>query len=883
MITRSTHIVDGLLALRSARAAAAISGAIGREILTLPLLAGRLAGGLTTPAGTDVLYPAIQAALAAGGFQDIAGIAGLPGMPRAVLQSLDSVWRADLDLASLAHEAERFHDLALIEARIRESLPATHLLPRDLRDAAVKRADYSRTLLGTVTLAGIIEVDPVWRPLLNAITRVTELSWDMPDGVEQAWFGGAIRKSAAPGPTHISAEASADPKSEVVEALRWARRLLSTGQVKAQDIAIAATSTQDWDDHFLAYARSAALPVHFSHGVPALSTADGQTCAALADILGNGLSQERIWRLLRRLPSRPFASSLPEDWFAGIPRGAALRTLDQWREAFTAAKPQRATAERAEQTLLPVLDLLARGPEAGGEAGMQLLSGASLTMWEEALRSAPPHAIALSLQSLRVADQREPANSVVWCPASQLVSCPRPFTRLLGFTSRSWPRSDNDDPLIPNHLLERRKLHPVSTAERDCLHFEIIRAQTREQLVMSRAQRNARGSQLSPSTLWPGDTVAHKRDRVPEHAFSEADRLLARARDAGQLAHVRQAQLCWRNWQWRADLTAHDGLSDANHPAIEAALVRVQSTTSLQRLLRDPLGFVWRYALGWRSARQEPEPLELDPTSFGELVHELISGAISALEPAPGFARASANEIEAAIEGASAAVLTSWPLQRSVPPPILWRHTVKEAARRTAKGLASDDLVRSDTRSWTEVPFGQIDLVSEQAPWNAMSAVPIEPTDLIFGGRMDRLDIRATGDAARITDYKSIKPPPKAQRITLGQGRELQRVLYAIAVRALLPEVRTVVARLVYLADDPATFELKGDELDDAITHAIGYLSAATTILRSGRLAPRWEKDVFYDDMRLALPADRESYLRRKASEFRAANQQLNKLWSAAT
>ena len=132
MITRSTHIVDGLLALRSARAAAAMGGAIGREILTLPFLAGRLVGGFTTPAGTDVLYPAIQAALAAGGFQDIADIAGLPGMPRAVLQSLDSVWRTDLDLASLAHEAARFHDLALIEARIRESIPATHLLPRDL-------------------------------------------------------------------------------------------------------------------------------------------------------------------------------------------------------------------------------------------------------------------------------------------------------------------------------------------------------------------------------------------------------------------------------------------------------------------------------------------------------------------------------------------------------------------------------------------------------------------------------------------------------------------------------------------------------------------------------------------------------------------------------
>jgi hypothetical protein len=108
-------------------------------------------------------------------------------------------------------------------------------------------------------------------------------------------------------------------------------------------------------------------------------------------------------------------------------------------------------------------------------------------------------------------------------------------------------------------------------------------------------------------------------------------------------------------------------------------------------------------------------------------------------------------------------------------------------------------------------------------------------------------------------------------------------VLYAMAVRALLPEVRTVVARLMYLADDPATFELKGEELDDAVTQAVTYLTAAVAILRSGRIAPRLEKDNLYDDMRLALPADRESYQRRKASGFREANQQLNRLWSAST
>jgi RecB family exonuclease len=883
MPVRTTHVVDGMLALRSARAAAARERAIGREIVTLPLLAARLVGGFATPAGTDVLYPAIQAALASESFGDIGTIAGLPGMPRAVLHALDCAWRADLDLSSLASETPRFHDLHRIETFIRDHIPPAHMLPRDLRDAAGRRIDLARRLLGPVTLSGLVDVDPIWRPLLNDLARVTEMTWELPEPVEQPWFRGLIRKRLATPPVRTVAEANADPKSEVVEALRWTRLLLASGKVKAEHIAIAATSTQDWDDHFLAYARSAGLPLHFSHGVPALSTPEGQACAALADILANGLNQERIWRLIRRLPASPFAGLLPPDWFAAIPRSAGLRSLDQWRDVLAAARTRRTEGELAEQILLPILELLARGAELAGEAGARLLSGASLAMWEEALRSAPAQAIELSLQALRVADQRDPANSVVWCPASQLAACPRPYTRLLGLTSRSWPRSENDDPLLPHHLLDRRRLRPLGAAERDRRHFEIIKAHTSEQLVLSRSLRNAKGGVLSPSSLWPSAEVLHKRDRIPEHAFSEPDRLLARPRDAGELDHVRQSQLCWRNWQRPSVLTPHDGLSGANHPAIERALSRVQSTTSLQRLLRDPLGFVWRYALGWRSIRFQADSLQLDAASFGELVHALISGAIAALEPAPGFARASAGEIEAAIIDASTAILNAWPLQRSVPPPILWRHTVNEAARRTARGLAADDQVRPDTRSWTEVAFGQLTAAEDEAPWDTTAAVTIEQTGLVFGGRMDRLDIRATGDGARITDYKSVKPPPKHQRIALGQGRELQRVLYAIAARSLLPEVRTVVARLIYLADDPTTFELKGEELDGVVKEAASYLSAAMVILRSGRIAPRWEQDTDYDDMRLALPADRESYLRRKASEFRAANQSLSRLWSSST
>src|SRR5882724_258592 len=271
--------------LRMHRLVAAREGSIGRDILTLPLVAARLAGGFIAPVATDVLYPAIQTALAAGGFQDLDRVSSLPGMPRAVLQSLDAVWRADIDLSSLPRHVQRFADFHLLETRIREGLPPSRMLPRDLRDAALARVPLAKSLLGSVTLDGIVEIDAVWRGLLNENARFTEVSWDLPGQSEQRWFGGTLHRRAAVGPATFSAEVSADPKSEVVEALRWVRQLLASGQAKAEEIAIAATSTPDWDDHFLAYGRNAGLPLHFSHGVPALSTPEGQACAALADIL----------------------------------------------------------------------------------------------------------------------------------------------------------------------------------------------------------------------------------------------------------------------------------------------------------------------------------------------------------------------------------------------------------------------------------------------------------------------------------------------------------------------------------------------------------------------------------------------------------------------
>src|SRR5207249_999154 len=121
------------------RLVAAQRAEAGVQIMTLPQLAARLAGGFTQPARAHDLDPAIRRALEAGGFADLESIRGLPGMTRSVAWTLTRVWNADFALADRANDSPRLRDLATIDARVRANLPAGVLTPRDLRDAALRR------------------------------------------------------------------------------------------------------------------------------------------------------------------------------------------------------------------------------------------------------------------------------------------------------------------------------------------------------------------------------------------------------------------------------------------------------------------------------------------------------------------------------------------------------------------------------------------------------------------------------------------------------------------------------------------------------------------------------------------------------------------------
>lgn len=867
---RVTRVVSGPLALKMQRLRAARENVAGVDVTTLPLLAARLAGGFRRPASPEDVQPAIRSALADGGFRELERVRDLPGMVRAVQRTLAMVWRADalLDPAGGA----RLGDLTELDARVRAALPAGALAPPDLRDAALARMAHAPVLFGRIELEGLLDVDPVWRPLAAALADVTAVSWRRPCAGARDWFSGEVVETWPAAAGEASAVICADPQAEVVEALRWARRLMAGG-VAAARIGIAATSPETWDEAMLVLSREAGMPLHFTHGVAALEDPAGQACAALADVLLRGLSQARVRRLLRR--SAPVRAGLPDDWAVGLRRAAGLFTEAQWRTALAAARTARASGASAEEILLPRLALLAHGVGAAFAAGEAFLDGEALGLWRQALRAAPPEALELSLRDLRLPDGVSPGAAMTWGPAAHLAAAPRPFVRLLGLTGRAWPRAGAEDPLLPEHVLSRARLEALSRPEEDERLFGLIHAHAVGGLVLSRSRRSAEGALLAPSRLFPAEGAdVMAKVRTPDHAFSEADRLLARPSEARDRPALSLARAAWRGWL-SPDVTAWDGQVPAGDPVVRAALGREQSATSLRRLLRDPLGFVWRYALGWRPAEAHADVLALDRAEFGELVHELLRRTVSRLEPTPGLNRATAAELAAAIEASAAEAAALWPAERPVPPSLLWAHTVDEAARMALAGLAHDQGLQPGTRSWSEVSFGTDGRIVE--PWT--QAGPVELGGLQIGGRIDRLDLRGDGAAARVTDYKTGAVPKAMARVILGGGTELQRVIYAAAVRRQAPEVRRVVSRLVYLRGGPAEDALDGDVLDQAITDAARFIETAAAGLAAGAAVPGPDARETFNPMRLALPADLDGHQRRKARALAAAAGELPGYW----
>ena len=116
-------------------------------------------------------------------------------------------------------------------------------------------------------------------PFLAAIKDVIDVQWVAGPRQVPAWvrsLGIAVVETAPEHP-EIQSESFASPRHEALEAMRWARALLASERAKPEEIAIAAASPAEWDDHFQALSEMAGINLHFVHGRKALSTPEGHS------------------------------------------------------------------------------------------------------------------------------------------------------------------------------------------------------------------------------------------------------------------------------------------------------------------------------------------------------------------------------------------------------------------------------------------------------------------------------------------------------------------------------------------------------------------------------------------------------------------------------
>ncbi len=855
---RRTVIVSGGHAAAARRLRAARHREHGLQVLTVEQVAQRLAGGFLRPVDGDTLARLAAEAVAAASaadLGDLARIAELPGLPSALAGTLAKAWRANIDLAAEAAKQpgmQRLATLAALEHAVVKRLAPGMLRPGDLARQAGRNIRNAPAVLGPVELDRLIDVDPVWQTLILVLHTPGNLHWRSNEQlgarkghVAPDWWECKCKDQtydALTNPT-VRAVTGATARHEVIEAMRWARSLLAQG-VDAADIAFAAASPGEYDDLVLAMSFEASLPIHFAHGRRALSTRNGQAAAALADIVLHGLSQDRVRRLVALVheAGTPF-EQLPDGWLSDLPSAAPLGSLERWRQAVS-GWPVETTA-----ILLPAIDLLAQGTEAAAAAGEMFLRGAARLLWRRALLRAPATALEGSLGALRLTETVEAATSIGWMHAATLACCPRPHVWLFGLNARSWPRGTNEDPLLPDHVIPSAKLEPLSITQADRQAFHAIRGNTSGTLICSASRRDATGRLLGLSPLMPAVPERLRRARIPEHAMSEQDRLMARPAEFATTARAISAASCWDDWN-DTGVTAHDGLVRPNHPALLRALDRLHSATSLRMLLRNPLGFTWRYALNWREPDAGVESMELDALQFGNLVHQLLDSALPAINEAGGVGRAAEGAVRAAVEAARIDVAAQWEAVAAVPPALLWSTTLQRAAAMAITALCWQMPALPGNRSYAEISFGNPGADPGNEPWDPTTIVTIPGTDIRIQGRIDRMDLSHGNKTARLVDYKTGKlRDPGA----LNGGQELQRCLYGFAAQALLGRSVEVEAMLLYPRGEGGCFTLHDAKATLlTLTQALGR---AQESVREGRALPGPDTGGAYDDLAFALPS----------------------------
>ena len=878
---KKTTITFGKVALETERAALARAGVIGGQVMAFEHMVERLAGGFLRIVDMMTLRETVSECLKDTDLGELDGIKDMPGMVTACADSLMSWWMSGLSNSDY-DQHPRMQAIFKLEGAVEQRLPANLRKPAEIVDLACQRVSVAPKVLGDVVFLGMTDLHPVWRPVLESMANLDgyAFSWDggpypVPDWLK-VFPDGKVSFISRPAQTpELSAETASDARHEVLEALRWAVELLAAGH-KGEDIAIAAVSTGAYEGIVHTISRDSDIEIHMPNGIPALQTQTGQECAALADILIRGISHKRVRRLYEVASQSKAFEGIPEDWLKRIPQDASLLTVERWKKLLS-----RNDMEDVKLILEPVIDGLSKGVNFAEEAGPSFLSEAAQRLWTRALRCGPASALDQTLRGMRVATGGTSLDKVCFMSARDLVAAPRKFVRLLGLTSRQWPRRDGEDSLIPNYIIPTRQLSPMSVSEMDRRDFRSIISTTPGKVVFSWPRMDGDGRELRPSTLVPTALVdgATRLDRARKtrYAISEGDRLFMRTFEFADTKDARRAKTASLNW-FRPNLTAHDGKITPNHPRIEAVFGQVQSATSLQKMIRDPLGFVWRYALGFNAPEFDDEPILVDARVFGNVVHAILKVAVEKLNRKGGFTRAAASVVKLEVHKARLDVGMRMEQSQPVPPMLVWSQTLDRAEEVAVRTLTFDYGTPGDAVSFAEIPFGdEREWIREDLPWITDKPVFIPGTTIRIRGSLDRLDMSSSTSLANVTDYKTGKTPKSPAEMGINGGKELQRALYAFAVETLLEGCENIVSALYYPLSD--TF-VPMDDIKHHMEEVTAAVVTAQETLRAGHAFPGIGAAEEYNDMMFGFPARATTvYLAGKMPLIGPEFEGLKKVW----
>ena len=183
-------------------------------------------------------------------------------------------------------------------------------------------------------------------------------------------------------------------------------------------------------------------------------------------------------------------------------------------------------------------------------------------------------------------------------------------------------------------------------------------------------------------------------------------------------------------------------------------------------------------------------------------------------------------------------------------------------------------------KSWTEIPFGTgEDGGVRDLPWRPGRPVEIPGTGIRIQGHIDRLDLSADKTRARVLDYKTGKLNKDMAEVVIDGGGELQRCLYAFAVKTLLARKVKIEAALFYPGapdGEQALFPL--GNLDTVLEKLAAAIALARETVAAGIAVPGTDADNRYNDFAFALPAS-PSYLPRKLPLARERLGQAADIW----